>query len=70
VEVLVDTLHILQSDLLPKHHLVEGANEERIEEPAVENGESDHTTDELEIIQMLGVDAGMRVYLEGIIIVR
>jgi hypothetical protein len=70
VEVLIDTLHILQSDLLPKHHLVEGANEEGVEEPTVENGESYHTTDEFEIIQMLGVDAGMWVYLEGIIVVR
>lgn len=69
MQILIDTFHILQRDLLPQHHLVEGADEEGIQEPAVENGQANHPTDELEVVQVLGVDAGVGVDLQGVVIV-
>lgn len=69
MELFIYTLHILHQNLLPQHHFVESADEERIQEAAVENRQADDTADEFEIVQMLGVDAGVRVDLKGIIIV-
>lgn len=69
MEIFIDTLHILQCDLLPEHHLVKCANEERIQEASVEDGKSNNTTDKFKVVQMFGVDARVRVYLEGIIVV-
>lgn len=36
----------------------------------MENGKTDNTPYEFEIIQMFGVDTGMRVDLEGVVIMR
>src|SRR5690242_3223614 len=47
VEISVDTLHVLQRNLLPEDHLVEGSDEEGVQETTVENGQSDYTSDEL-----------------------
>lgn len=69
VQVLIDTFHILQGDLLSQHHLVECTNEERVQEATVEDGKTDHTSNELEVVEVLGVDAGMRVDLQGVVVV-
>ena len=69
MEVCIDTLHVLEGDLLPQDHLVESSNEEGVQETAVENGQTNNTTNELEITKMLGVDAGMWVNLEGVVVV-
>jgi len=69
VEVSIDTLHIRQNYLLPQNHLVKRSNEEGIQKASVEDGQTDYTTNELEVIQMLGIDAGVRVNLKGIIVV-
>jgi hypothetical protein len=69
MEISVDTLHILQSDLLPQDHLVKSANEKRIQEATVENGKTDNTSDELEVVQMFRVNAGVRVDLQGVVVV-
>ena len=70
VKLSIDTLKISQRDLLAKDHLVECSNEVRIQEAAVEDAETQAATDELEVVQVLGVDAGRRVNLEGIVVVR
>jgi len=70
MEVSIDTLHILQRNLLPKNHLVEGSNEECVQETTVEDGQTNNTSNELEIVQVLRVDAGMRIDLEGVVVVR
>ena len=70
MEIRIDTLHILEGDLLPQDHLVESSNEEGIQETAVENGQTNNTTNELEIVQMFGVNTGMRVDLESVVVVR
>ena len=35
----------------------------------MENGKADNTADELEVVQMFGIDAGVRIYLKGVIVV-
>lgn len=57
VEISIDTLHIGKADLLAKNHLVEGTNEESIQEASVENGKTYDTSNELEVAKMLRVDA-------------
>lgn len=69
VQILIHTFHILKTDLLPQHHLVESSNEEGIQEATVEDSQTNHSADELEVIEMLGVHARVRINLQGIIIV-
>jgi hypothetical protein len=57
VVLLVDALHIVDVDFLAQHHLVECTDEERVEEATMEDGKTDHTTNEFEIVEMLWVDA-------------
>jgi len=68
VQVLINTLHILKRHLLSEHHLVERADEERIKETTVEDSQTYNAANELEVVQMLWVHAGVRVDLQGIII--
>jgi hypothetical protein len=63
VEVFINTLHILKGNLLPQHHLVERANEERVQETAVENGQTNDPTDEFEVVQMFRINTGVRINL-------
>ena len=69
MEILVDALHVLKGNLLPQHHLVKRSNEERIQEPMMEYSQTNDTPNELEVVQVLIVDSGMRVYLERVVIV-
>jgi hypothetical protein len=69
MQILIDTLHVLQRHLLPQHHLVEGTDEERVQETAMENCQTDYSADELEVVQMLRVDARVGINLEGIVVV-
>jgi hypothetical protein len=69
VQILIHTLHILKSDLLPQHHFVESSNEEGIQETTVEDSQTNHSADELEVVEMLGIHARVGVNLQGIIIV-
>lgn len=69
MEIFVDSFHVLKSDLLSEHHLVERANEKRIQKSSVENRKANNSPDELEIVQVLWVDAGVRVNLQCVIIV-
>lgn len=69
MQVLIHTLHILKSDLLAQHHLIEGSDEEGIQEAAVEDSQTNHSADELEVIEMLGVHARVGINLQGVIIV-
>lgn len=70
MQVFVNAFHILKSDLLPQHHFVEGSDEERIQETAVENSKADDPANELEVVEMLRVDPRVGINLQGIIIVR
>jgi hypothetical protein len=69
VEISIHTLHILQRHLLPQNHLVESSDKESIQKSAVENGQTNNTTNELEVVQMFRVDAGVRVDLESVVVV-
>lgn len=70
VELSVDTLHIGESHPLFKDHLVERTDEECVQEAPVEDGQTNDTANELEVSKMLRVDAGVRVDLKGVIVVR
>jgi len=69
MKVCIHPLHIGESDLLPQNHLVEGADEEGIEEAAVEDGKTDHAPNELEVVKMFRVDARVRIDLKGVVVV-
>ena len=69
MEIRINTLHIRQAHSLPENHLVERANEKGIEEAPMEYRKTYDTADELEIIEMLGIDARVWVDLQGVIIV-
>jgi hypothetical protein len=69
MEIFVNSLHVLKCDFLSEHHLIKCANKERIQESAMENCQSDNSSNELEVVQMFGIDAGVRVDLKGVIIV-
>lgn len=70
VNFSINTLHVLQSDLLPQHHFVECSDKEGVEETPVEDCKTNHTTNELEVVKMFGVDTGVRVDLQSVVIVR
>jgi hypothetical protein len=70
MKISIDTLHILECDLLSQDHLVEGTDEEGVQEAAMEDGQTDNTSDELEVIQMLGVDSRVGVDLKSVVVVR
>ena len=69
VQLVIDGLKILQVHLLAEGRLVKSRNEIRIEEPVVEYGQAEHTSDELEVLEVFRVHARGRVNLEGIIVV-
>lgn len=70
VEISIHSLHVLESDLLLEDHLIEGTDEESVQETAVENGQTYNTPDELEVVQMFRVDTRVRVDLESVVVVR
>lgn len=69
MKVFIDTFHVLYLNLLPKHHFVEGPDKERIQEAAVKDGETNNSTDELEVFKVFRIDARVRIDLESVIVV-
>jgi len=69
VDVSVDRLEIGQSDLLLQDHLVERDDKEGIQQTAVKNRQTDNASNELEVVQVLRVDVGLRADLKGIVVV-
>lgn len=69
MQIFINTLHVLQRHLLSQHHLVECADEERVQESTVEDGQTNDTADKLEVVQMFRINAGVRIDLQGVIIV-
>jgi hypothetical protein len=69
VEIRIDTFHILEGNLLPQDHLVKRTDEERVQEASVEDGQTDDTANEFEVIEMLRVDARMGIDLKGVVVV-
>ena len=69
MEVGVYPFHIREYDLLSKYHLVESTDEEGVEESSVEDGKTNNSANEFEVVEMFWVDAGVRVDLQGVIVV-
>ncbi len=70
VEIGIHALHVGEDDRLAQDHLVQGSDEEGVQEAPVEDGKAHHAADEFEVIKMLGVDARVRIDLQGIVVVR
>ena len=69
VKLSIDALEISQGDLLAKDHLVECGNEVRIQEAPVEDTKTQAATNELEVVQVFGVNTRCRVNLQGVVVV-
>ena len=68
MEVRIDAFHILESHLFPENHLIKCANEESIQETPVEDRQSNHSPNECEVVEVLRVDTGVGINLEGVVI--
>ena len=68
MQCLVDTLEIGDGDFFAKNHFVETGNEEGIKEAAMEDCHANDASNELEVGEMLGIDIGGWVDLEGVAI--
>lgn len=66
MELLIDALEVGDGNLFAENDLVKARNEEGIEETSVEDGHSDDASDKLEVGEVLGVDVGRGVNLEGV----
>jgi hypothetical protein len=65
----IHTLQIGKGDFLLQDHLVETDDKVRVQESTMENGETQATTDELEVVEMFWVDTTGRVDLERVVVV-
>ena len=70
VQLGIDSLQIGKGHGLAKYHLVQARHEIGIQETPMEDGQPHNTTDELEVAQMVRIDAGCGVDLQGIVVVR
>ena len=69
VEFGVYALQVCDHNLLLEDHFVERDDKVCIQEPTMEDPQTEAPPDELEVVQMLGVDTRGRVDLEGIVVV-
>ena len=69
VQFSIHTFKIVDRDLLLQYHLVKADDEIRVEESAMENGQTHATADKFEVVQMLWVDARSRINLKRIVVV-
>lgn len=65
----IDALDVLQRDRLVQQLLVEGHREAPLQLVVVEHGYAQHPADEVEVGEVFRVDRGVRVDLQGIVIV-
>jgi hypothetical protein len=67
MHISIDHGHILQPDRTSKSELINTRGEVSIEEAAMVDGETDCSADELEVVEVLGVDGRVGVELEGVV---
>jgi hypothetical protein len=65
----INTFHVTEGNLLLEDHLVQRSDEVGIEESTMEDGETEDATNELEVVQVLGIDRGVGVDLECVVVV-
>lgn len=65
VELVVLRLQVLELELLPQDHLVEGAREVGVDQLALHQRLADEPADELEVVQVVRVYVGLGVRLVG-----
>ena len=64
MQLCVHALEIGQHDFLLQNHFIEREDKRSFEEVSVENPQAQKASDELEIVEMLGVGARGRIDLE------
>lgn len=69
MEISIDAFHIVHRDLLVQDHFVEGNDEKSIQESAMEDSKTNNAADETEVVEMLRVDARVRIDLQSVIVV-
>lgn len=57
MQLCINTLQVRKRYFLFQNHFVEADDEVRIQEPTMEDTKAQASADELEVVQMLGVDA-------------
>lgn len=70
MEHRINPFHVCQCYFFPQYHLVEGANEEGVKKSSMEDGQTDHPTDEFEVVEMFWVDPRVRIDLQRVVVVR
>lgn len=68
MQLRIDALQIRQRHFLLQDHLIETDNEVCVKETAVEDTQAQASADELEVIQVLGVDTRCRVDLKSVVV--
>ena len=69
MEFSIHTFKVGKRDLLLQDHLVEGCDEVGVQESPVEDAETQASPDELEVVQVFGVNTRCRVNLQGVVVV-
>ena len=65
----VDGFDVLQRDGLVEHHLVEGSDEEAVDETVVVRGHADDAANEVIVVEMVLVDqARVWIYLQCVVV--
>ena len=60
------TFNVIKRDVLPQHHLVEWHGEAAVNVVSVEHCHADDATHKVEVGEVVGVDARVRVDLKGV----
>ena len=69
MEFGIYTLQVRDNHLFLQDHLVECDDKVGIQEPTMEDTQTETPSNELEVVEMLWIDARSRVDLEGIVVV-
>lgn len=68
MQICVHRFQVCQGHVLPQYHFVEARYEVRIEETTVENSKAKAATNKLEVAQMIRIDPGSWIDLEGVVV--
>lgn len=68
MQLCIHAFQVRQRDPLTEDHLVQASDKVGVYESAMENGETEATSDELEIVQVFWVDTRCWIDLKGIVV--
>jgi len=68
MEFCINRLQVIHCHMFPHNHFVKTWHEVGIKEPTVEDRKSKHSSDELEVTQVVRVDSRIRIYLKSVVV--